>query len=696
MASRKHLISTVLLLSVVLSAFHLCYAQEQTPKYYLANWDSLRNYEVPEWYYDAKFGIWPIWGPYSVAEYRGTHAAEWYPRWMYLVEDKANPFNSYDQQGAAIAKHHVEKYGGPARFGYHDFIPMFKAEKWNPDEWADFAVDCGAKFFTVLSEFHDGFAMYDSSYTQWDSADMGPKRDVTGELAKAVRKKGLRFGVSNHFAHNRPFYNYFFNNGFDKIHFKNNPELAGLYSNGKRDADYIKRWWERTTELAEKYDPDLYYFDWCWNGSFWDNERPEFCAFFYNHAIRNGKGIFGNPEVVINYKNSSVAKGCAVLDLERGSMGTAQSFVWQTDTSVSDHSWGYSATDEYKSPKHLITMLTDIVSKNGILMLAFGPKADGTIPEEYRIPMLEMGKWLKANGEAVYASRPWKIAGEGPTDAGGHGHNPDYIAKDIRYTQSKDGKTLYATAFGFPEGKLTLQLTHVLEITNDAKVTMLANSKNIPFELSERKQLVLDLSTITAENAGCKYAYSFAIEGMKIKSTKLLPIELSDVYMHDVKDYDPLGGRFKFQYPYLSSIEPVIVKAHNGVKRDFNYYGRGPITIGGKEYMQGLMMCPSGDGNRGFFIIKMDKMPKVKGITAEIGIDDAMSNAGNSAFIIEAYINGKWEQLYKSKVLTYKDDAVKIDVKFPAGSEFIRFVTTDGGNGCSADHAVWADAKFTE
>ena len=406
------LLKTILVVSVVVTTGLPCQAKDQTLKYYLADWESLQNYQVPEWYQDAKFGIWPIWGPYSVPAYRGTHAAEWYPRWMYLVEDPANPFNAYDRQGAAIARHHIKKYGGPAKFGYHDFIPMFKAKKWDPDQWADFAVDCGAKFFTVLSEFHDGFAMYDSSYTQWDSADMGPKRDITGELAEAVRKRGLKFGVSNHFAHNRPFYNYFFNNGFDKIHFTNNPELAGLYSNGNRDAEYIKRWWDRTTELAKKYNPDLYYFDWDWNGSFWDNERPEFCAFFYNHAIRTGKGTFGSPEVVINYKNSNtIANGCAVLDLERGSMSTAQEFIWQTDTSVSDHSWGYSTTDEYKSGKDLITLLTDIVSKNGILMLAFGPRADGTIPKEYQKPMLELGQWLNANGRAIYSTRPWKVAG---------------------------------------------------------------------------------------------------------------------------------------------------------------------------------------------------------------------------------------------------------------------------------------------
>ena len=270
------------------------------------------------------------------------------------------------------------------------------------------------------------------------------------------------------------------------------------------------------------------------------------------------------------------------------------------------------------------------------------------------------------------------------------------MAKDIRYTQSKDGKTIYATAFGFPEGKLTLQLTKVNDVSKDAKVIMLANGKKIPFELSDRKQLVLDLSKIKKRKAGCKYAYSFAIEGFEMRDQKLNPIDLSDVYIRQVKEYEPLPKTFQSQYPYLSAVEPIFVTAHNGVKRDTNYYGKGMIKIAGKEYTRGLMMCPSDDGNLGIFIIKMDAMPKVSGFTAEIGIDDAMTNAGSSAFIVESYVNGKWQQLYKSKVLTYKDEAVKIDVKIPSYSKYVRFITTDGGNGCNADHAVWADAKFTE
>ena len=690
----KSLLRTAFLIGILLAAFNASYAKA-TPKYYLANWDSLKNYQVPEWYQDAKFGIWTHWGVYSVPAYRGTHAAEWYPKWMYLKEDASKPFGNYEKQGVAIMKHHLEKYGSPAAFGYHDFIPMFKAEKWDPDNWAQLGIDSGAKFFTITGMHHDGFAMYDSDYTKFDAMDMGPKRDLTGDLAKAVRAKGLKFGISNHFAHNIHHYTYLFENYKEIV--EKNPELAGLYSNGIKDRAYVERWWNITTEMVRKYNPDLYYFDWGWNTSFWDQERPEFTAYFYNHAIRTGRGTFGNPNVVLNTKNNSVPKECNVLDIERGGMGTVQDFVWQTDTSISDYSWGYSEDDTFKSPKALICMLTDIVSKNGVLMLNFGPRADGTIPEECRYALVEMGKWLKANGEAIYSTRPWEIAGEGPTSEGGHGKNPEYIAKDIRYTKSKDGQKLYATAFGLPkEATLTLNLVKVLSASDNAKVTMLSNGKNIPFEVNRFGQLVLNLSGITAQNAGCDYAYSFSIEGMTLSANKLEPIDLSTFYMKDAMNHNTLPGTYNSQYPYLSAIEPVYVKAHNGVKRDSNYHGHTPIMIGDKTYSNGLMMCPSGDGNKGIFIVKMDKLPKVKGFTADIGIEEMVKTSGSSAFIIEAYVGENWQQVYKSKTLKGSDKPVHVDVKFPAGAEYIRFITTDGGNGCSADHALWADAKFTE
>ena len=245
-----------------------------------------------------------------------------------------------------------------------------------------------------------------------------------------------------------------------------------------------------------------------------------------------------------------------------------------------------------------------------------------------------------------------------------------------------------------PKGELVLRKTKVLKRTADSKVLLLANGKNIPFKVNEHKQLVLSLSDLNENNAGCKHAYSLAIKAMDVKGVDLHPLHLSTIYMHDVIDSDPLSGTYNSKYPYLSGMKAVYEKAHNGVKRDVNYYGRDTLKLGGKEYSNGLMVCPAGGGNIGIFIVKTTKLTNIKGFKAEIGIEDVMKDSGSSAFIIEAYKNNDWQELYKSKVLTGKDAPVKIDVNIPSGSEYIRFITTDGGNGCSADHAVWADAKF--
>lgn len=676
-------------------------APKQNPEKFQANKESLERYQVPEWYKDAKLGIWPIWGPYSVPAYRGTHAAEWYGRWMYCIEKepetiKLSPkkrWNKYyDLLSPAIVKHHNETYGCPGEFGYHDFIPMWKAEKWDPDEWARFAEASGAKFFTVLATFHDGFSLYNSDITEWDSVKKGPKRDICVEMKEALKDRQIKFGVSNHFAWNSSFYKYYFNNGYAK----GQEEYADLYSRGVMDEAYMKRWWDRTVEMVDKLDPDLYYFDWGWHEKPWVEGKyhEKFTAYYYNHALKKGMSVDGNPNVVLNSKFRPM-ETYTVHDLERAKMSAINPHVWQTDTSVSDYSWGYSTEDQYKSAKSLITLLTDIVSKNGVLMLAFGPRADGTIPEEYSEPMLAMGAWLKTNGEAIYATRPWVTAEEGPTDANNKKAGDLYGAKDIRYTRSKDGSKLYAIAFGLPGAKLTLLSTKVKGDTTKGKITMLANGRMIPFEVNAKNQLVLDLSDITPANAGCEHAYAFRIEGLEVKGRTLTAIELSEVYLRDIKDYTPFPDTFASGYPYLSGAKPMHEKAHNGVKRDTNYHGK-EILIGGQKFERGLMVCPAGEEGRGIFVIGLAALPQVSGLTAHIGIDDAAITQGSSEFIVETFLNGTWQQLFKSEVLTVKDQAVMIDVHFPAGSEFVRLITTDGGNGCSADHAVWADVKFTE
>ena len=421
---------------------------------FLPNWKSLEEYQIPEWYKDAKLGIFIHWGVYAVPEFGN----EWYPRNMYI--------NKADWRGNCF-EHHLKTYGAHDKFGYKDLIPKLTGERFDPAEWADLFVEAGAKYVIPVAEHHDGFPMYDSSFTQWSAAKMGPKRDIVAELAKEVRAKGMHFGVSSHRAFN---WLYFVRNEkFDNA----DPKFAGLYgrpipelfkedaSNYKKnwppqDKQFKDEWLARTCELVDKYDPDVFWFDF---GIANDDERPaeenpfaehlqKFAAYYYNNAAKAEKRV-----PILNYKWTAFPEKAAVLDLERSKLDNIRDLFWQTDTSVASNSWGYTAKQNYKPVNRLIDDLIDIVSKNGCLLLNVGPKADGTIPEQEQTMLREMGAWLKVNGEAIYGSRPFKIYGEGPTGtATGHlseKKNKAFGAEDIRFTTK--GESLFVFVLARPE-----------------------------------------------------------------------------------------------------------------------------------------------------------------------------------------------------------------------------------------------------
>ncbi|MCP4379122.1 MAG: alpha-L-fucosidase, partial [bacterium] len=375
--------------------------------------------------------------------------------------------------------------------------------------WAQLAVDSGAKFFTVISEFHDGFAMYDSSHTRFNSVAMGPKRDITGELAREIRAKGLKFGVSNHFAWNCEFFRYKHRN---KI-VEKGKDLKDLYGDGGGANEWhIDRWWRRTTELCDKYKPDLYYFDWGWNRKgFSARKRLEFAAYLYNKGIEWGRGKPGGPGVVLNYKHSAIPAGCGVLDLERGQLRDIRPMTWQNDTSISKKSWGYSTTDKYKTADEIVDMLMDIVSKNGVLMLAFGPRADGTVPSEYKKPLLDIGRWLKVCGQAVYATRPYVIYGEGVTvpRRGMHGDENTYKASDIRFTRNKANTVLYATVLDWPGKTLLIKSLgkDVFDTKNLKSVQMLGVSENLKWQQDQT-----GLKVTMPDRPKYGYAYPIKLE----------------------------------------------------------------------------------------------------------------------------------------------------------------------------------------
>lgn len=411
------------------------------------NWDSLGNYQAPQWYKNSKFGIFIHWGIYSVPAFAG----EWYSRNMYI-------------QGSREYEHHIATYGAHKDFGYKDFIPMFKAEKFNPKEWADLFEKAGAKYVVPVAEHHDGFQMYKSDISHWNAYEMGPKRDVLGELKEAFEEKGMVTGASTH----RVEHWFFMGNGknFDSdikeplqlgdFYWPAMPEADhhDLYSEPTPTAEFLEDWLIRCCEIVDKYQPRIVYFDWWIQHHSVKPYLKKFAAYYYNRAKEWG------IEVVINYKHDAFMFGSAVVDIERGQFADIKPFFWQTDTAIARNSWGYTKNQEYKSANEIISNLIDVVSKNGTLLLNVGPRPDGTIPEGDREVLLEIGKWLETNGEAIYNTGIWRVPAEGPTEIE-EGQFTDkkavsFTSEDIRFTVN--GENLYATIMKYPEdGKVTIK-----------------------------------------------------------------------------------------------------------------------------------------------------------------------------------------------------------------------------------------------
>ena len=466
------------------------------------DWESLRRFEVPEWYMDAKFGIFIHWGVYSVPAF----GSEWYPRMMYTPDSPEY-------------RHHIATYGPQDKFGYKDFIPRFKAEKFDPAAWARLFKEAGAKYVIPVFEHHDGFSMYDCSISDWTAVKMGPHRDLMGDLARAVRAEGLHLGASSH----RIEHNFFFDNGRTIASDVNDPQYAGLYGpahhwmenrNGTPLANdftfvseaWTRDWLARSAEIVEKYKPEIMYFDW-WDGQpSVRRELTRFAAFYYNTMQENGK-----PTGVINYKDFAMQEHSGVLDVERGQLGGIRQLYWQTDTSVGNRSWGYIENENYKTAENIVHQLVDIVSKNGNLLLNIGPRSDGTIPDEVQQVLRDVGGWLKVNGEAIYGTRPWRVFGEGPTKvAEGAFHDTEtqpYTSEDIRFT-TKNG-ALYAIELAWPANREVI--IHSLRSgtageENVQSVELLGLGSSVPFQ-QRQDGLRIDLP----EKAAGRYAYVFRI-----------------------------------------------------------------------------------------------------------------------------------------------------------------------------------------
>lgn len=403
-----------------------------------ADWESLKAYSIPRWYEDAKFGIFIHWGVYSVPAFDN----EWYPRNMYL-------------QDSPVFAHHQKTYGPQTQFGYKDFIPQFTAEQFDPDAWAGLFRRAGAQFVMPVAEHHDGFAMYDCSFSEWNATQIGPKRDIIGELATAVRRQWLTFSLSSHRAEHW----WFFNGGMSFPSDVQDQRYADLYGPAQPatlqpNEEFLDDWLARTCELVDKYQPQVVWFDWWIEQPIFQSYLQRFAAYYYNRGAEWQRGV------AINYKHKAFPEGTAVFDIERGQSSTILPYFWQTDTAVSKNSWGYVNGQDYKTVTELVGDLIDIVSKNGALLLNIGPRPDGSIPEPEQALLLHIGEWLVINGEAIYGTRPWKIFGEGPTQVVDGSFNDTkrapFTSQDIRFTTHDD--TLYALLLAWPEsGRVTIK-----------------------------------------------------------------------------------------------------------------------------------------------------------------------------------------------------------------------------------------------
>jgi alpha-L-fucosidase len=415
-------------------------------------------------------------------------------------------------QGSPAFQHNVETYGPQSKFGYKDFIPMFTASKFNADEWVDLFVRAGAKYVVPVAEHCDGFPMYASDFTGWNASRMGPKRDVVGEIAVATRKRNLHFGASSHRAEHWWWYDG--GTAFDSD--VNDPQYAGLYGPAQPmgwpgddptkepdpnhlekwlppDQAFLDDWLARSTEIIDKYHPDIFYFDWWIGQPAFQPYLQRVAAYYYDRAAERNQGV------VLTYKENAFPENSAVLDIERGKLDALRLLPWQTDTSISVKSWGYVQNDTYRTAASLIAELVDVVSKNGNLLLNVGPKSDGTIPDEDKNVLLSMGQWLSVNGEAVYGSRPWLVFGEGPTNDAAStvkgNDNKNFTAQDIRFTTHNG--SLYAIGLAWPaDGKLTIRTLYAGTPYLSGAITQirLLGSQEIPAWKQTPQGLEIDLA----------------------------------------------------------------------------------------------------------------------------------------------------------------------------------------------------------
>lgn len=480
--------------------------------------ESLQQYRYPEWFRDAKFGIWAHWGPQAV-----PRQGDWYAKKMYINDNFDRKTKTYTGIPDWHYTYHLKNYGHPSVFGYKDIIPLWKAERWNPEELMKLYKRVGAKYFVSMGTHHDNFFLWNSKIHRWNAVNMGPKKDVLGLWQKAAQKEGLRFGVSEHLAAS---YTWFQTaHGSDRTGDKagvpydgNDPQYEDLYHAKAAPGDngwlttnpvWHKEWLGCITELIDNYHPDLLYSDSAL--PFGDVGRAMISHFYNQDITKNG----GRLDAVYNCKESS--KGRFVRDVERGVLDSISEFPWQTDTSIGD--WYYRTGQKYMTSDQVIQMLVDIVSKNGNLLLNVVQTPEGDLEPDVMSILEKIAIWTQNNGEGIYGTRPWKIYGEGPStvsqqEKGHFGGLKDvrpYESTDLRFT-TKNG-VVYTFCLGTPTAEIHIKALGKQTKQNQSKVksvTLLGSNQKLKWTQT-KDELVIEKPT---ELPDCS-VHAFAIKFKK-------------------------------------------------------------------------------------------------------------------------------------------------------------------------------------